>query len=370
MSSAAHSHLLADVEQIMADKGAAVEFYESAGEFPREQFELLLKAGLVDLIVRSTDDEPRVHMFVDAIATIARHWLSLAESVHLQALNTRTVNVFAPPDLSSRLLPDMVEGRIIVSNCVSEEQAGSDIAGIALSARRVDENYVLTGRKTWVGLGSLADYLIVYARTSAAGIGGITCFLVDSTTPGLRIGAPIAKPCAGALPSVDIDFDSVSVPATSMLGRLNRGARVADTMLVQGRIGIAAAAVGLAEGLLATALEYAKTRVQFDRPIIRHQGIGFPLADMATQIEAARQLLYRACSEAETEGPKAPLLAAQAKLFATDTAMGVASEAVEILGAAAYRPDCSVERRMREAKLLQIIQGTNNIQRLNIAGRL
>ncbi|HEX2314165.1 MAG TPA: acyl-CoA dehydrogenase family protein [Thermomonospora sp.] len=353
---------LAEVEAIMAQVAAHED-----GEFPREIFTRLMATGLARLVLA---DEPDLRKFCTAVERIAYDWLALAESVHLQTLAACTVARFASGEVRAEYLDDLADGRAIGANCVSEEQAGSDMGAIALAAVRDGDVYRLTGRKTWVGHAPVANLLNVYARTSDAGLGGITCFLVDASAPGVRVAPPARKHAAAALPTADVTFEDVVVPATRVLGRRDRGARVAEELFTQGRIGLAACAVGLGQAAVDRAVAYARRRVQFGAPVIRNQGVSFLLADMATRVQAARQLLYRACAEVAGGGADALLLSAQAKLFATEAAMRVTTDAVQVLGSAAYLPGEPVERWMREAKLLQIIQGTNQIQRQAIAARL
>lgn len=356
------------LRDLLAGQDATVAEHEAGGRFPADLFTAILGTGLADPVVRRRPGAVRA--FTADIETVAGSWLALAESVHLQTLVALTVARHAGPATRAALLPGLIDGTLIGANCVSEEAAGSDMAAIALRADRDGDGFRLHGHKTWAGHAPVAGVLIVYARTSAAGLGGLTCFAVDAAAPGITVGPPLAKHSAAALPSADIAFDDVAVPAERVLGRVNRGARVADDMFTQGRIGLAACATGLAATALARATGYAKTRIQFGVPIIRHQAVGHLLADLSTQVTAARLLLHRAADEIDAGGPHADLLAAQAKLFATDTAMRVTTDAVQVLGAAAYRPGEAAERWLREAKLLQIIQGTNQIQRNAIAARL
>ena len=341
---------------------------EQAGRFPAELFAAVMATGLAEPVVERAPGA--VREFCDNVAAVAETWLALGESVHLQTLVALTVARHATPELRDRLVPALTAGRVLGANCISEPAAGSDMSAIALRAERTGAGFTLTGTKTWAGHAPLAGVLVVYARTSDAGLGGLTCFAVDPATAGVTVAPAARKRSAAALPSADVHFDGAYVPADRVLGRVNRGARVADDMFTQGRVGLAACAVGLSEAAVRRATEYAKSRIQFGVPIIRHQAVGHLLADMATQLAAARQLLARACDEIDAGGAQADLLSAQAKLFATDTAMRVTTDAVQILGASAYLPGESAERWMREAKLLQIIQGTNQIQRNAIAARL
>ncbi|WP_051026879.1 acyl-CoA dehydrogenase family protein [Nocardia higoensis] len=353
---------------LLAEHAGTVTADEQAGRFPAELFTGIMTTGVAAPVVEGGPGA--VREFCANIAVIAENWLALAESVHLQTLVALTVARHARAALRDELVPALAEGRILGANCVSEPAAGSDMSAIELRADRTDAGFTLHGTKTWAGHAPIAGLLVVYARTSAAGLGGLTCLAVDPATPGVTVAPAARKHSAAALPSADVHFDGAHVPADRVLGRVHRGARVADDMFTQGRVGLAACAVGLSEAAVRRATAYAKSRIQFGVPIIRHQAVAHLLADMTTQLAAARQLLARACDEIDAGGPNADLLAAQAKLFATDTAMRVTTDAVQILGASAYLPGESAERWMREAKLLQIIQGTNQIQRNAIAARL
>mgnify|MGYP003709472495 CR=1 FL=1 len=350
-------------------RSECIEAAEQAGEHPTGTFRELLGHGIADLMT-GTRGSDSARLFCDAISTIARTWLALAESIHLQSLVAATVAAGAGPAVRPDIVADLRSGRKIGANCVSEPAAGSDMGAIALRAERNDAGYVLNGKKTWVGHAPIADLLVVYARTRGTGLAGITSFLVDADAPGVEIGPALNKHAAAALPASDIRFRNVVVPTERMLSRPDRGARLAEVMLGQGRLGLAAAAVGLADAATADAVRYAKARVQFGVPVIRHQGVGFQLADMSTQVDAARALVRSAADEHAAGTRTAPQAAAKAKLFATDTAVAVTDSAVQVFGAEAYRPGIAAERYLREAKLLQILQGTNHIQRLVIAERL
>ncbi|MFC9873347.1 acyl-CoA dehydrogenase family protein [Nocardia salmonicida] len=362
---------LASLESATADIATLAADHEARGTFPVELFGAVMGSGIARLVVAPPESvRAPIALFCRGIEIVSARWLALSESVHLQTLVAATVAAHANSAVREAVLPGLLSGELVGANCVSESLAGSDMSAIAVTARRDGENFRLSGTKTWVGHGPLADVFIVYARTSGTGLGGISCFLVDRATPGLEVAPALTKTSAAALPTADVTFDDAVVSGDRLLGRLHRGALVAETMFTQGRVGLAACAVGLADAAVERATAYAKARVQFGVPIIRHQGVSFLLADMATSAAAARALLDRACAELDQSGPDAALLAAQAKLFATESAMRITADAVQILGAAAYRPEESAERWMREAKLLQIIQGTNQIQRQAIAARL
>jgi alkylation response protein AidB-like acyl-CoA dehydrogenase len=363
--------MLRDVDRLIADEAAAiVDTSERRETFPAALVQKLCSVGLPRLILAPTTHSDPTTVFCTAIERLATCWLALAESVHLQTLATCGLALCGTDQLKARFLEDMLSGRVIGANCLSEPSAGSDLSLIALTAELRGQSYVLNGVKSWVGHAGAAGLLNVYARTGGAGVGGLTCFLVDADSPGVQVQQREEKMGVRALPTAKIIFQNVEVPQSRMLGRLNRGLIVAQSFFVQGRLGIAACAIGLARAALIRAVGYAKTRVQFGTQIMNFQGISFLLADMSVEIEAARQLLHRACREKDARGRQVEMLAAQAKLFATDTAMKVTTNAVQVLGAYGYTSAEPVERWMREAKLLQIIEGTNQIQRAAIAARL
>lgn len=337
----------------------------------RTALKQLLTTGVIDTIVEPPAGTTHTsRRFCDAIAAIAEVSVELAESVQIQAFTANTIRIHARPELWAELSAGIRTGSTLVASCVSEDHSGSDMSAIALSAVRDGDGFRLSGHKAWAAHAPFASELIVYARTSAAGLGGITAFLVPADSPGVRAGAALPSVAGLAVPTSDITFDDVRVPAQRVLGRVDRGARVANVLITQGRLGVAACALGLGTAAYDEALRYARSHVRFGRPILEHQGIGFELADMATQIAAARALLYAACDSFDEDPDAAVTACAQAKLFTTDVTLRVASSALQTLGAVAYRPDMAAERRFRQAKLLQVLQGTNEIQRVTIMNRL
>ncbi|MET0135380.1 MAG: acyl-CoA dehydrogenase family protein [Kibdelosporangium sp.] len=362
--------ILDEIDAI-ADKAAAVaDDGERRSEFPAALVRQVCALGLPDLVLDETGHKNPTTLFCVAIERLATAWVALAESVHLQTLATSGVAGHGDRGLRDRYLRDMLCGKVLAGNCLSEPAAGSDLSLIETTAVPDGGNYVLNGVKSWVGHATVAGVLNVYARTSPAGLGGITCFLVDAGADGVHVRPPEDKIGVRSLPTAKIVFEDVVVPRSRVVGRLNRGMIVARSFFVQGRLGIAACAVGLAQAALTRAVAYARTRSQFGTEVINFQGVSFPLADMSVHIEAARQLLHRACRERDTAGRRVEMLAAQAKLFATETAMKVTTNAVQVLGAYGCTSAEPVERWMREAKLLQIIEGTNQIQRVAIAAQL
>jgi alkylation response protein AidB-like acyl-CoA dehydrogenase len=357
-------------ELIESEIAPIVDQSERNETFPVALVRKICSLGLPQLILAPAEHAEPTVLFCMAIERLATCWVGLAESVHLQTLATCGLARCGTDQLKEQFLDDMLNGAIIGSNCLSEPSAGSDLALIETSAKEQGEIYVIDGVKSWVGHAGVSGLLNVYARTGGAGLGGLTCFLVDADSPGVLVQPREEKVGARALPTATIVFKNVEVPRSRILGRLNRGIIVGQSFFTQGRLGVAACAVGLAQAALTRAVKYAKTRVQFGAKIMSFQGISFLLADMVVEVEAARQLLYRACREQDARGGQTEMLAAQAKLFATEAAMKATTNAMQVLGAYGYTSAEPLERWMLEAKLLQIIQGTNQIQRVAIASRL
>lgn len=350
--------------------------YEEDARFPDEVLRFLGKSGASRLAypsaIRATDGaadpHPSAMHFYESIEVLSTGWTAVAESLHLQALATHGLAHHGGEELHAELLEDMLSFQKIGSNCFSEPEAGSDLSSLTTQAVDRGDHFVLNGTKSWVGHAPVADLLNVYCRTGGQGIAGISCLLVDAKTPGITIGTPEPKMGVKSLPTAHVRFVDVKVPANRLLGRKNRGMLIAAEVFQKGRLGLAACANGLAEAALNKAVSYAKERAQFNRKIIEFQGISFMLADMSTKLAASKALTRHAVGETGT--PRAPLLASQAKLFATDMAMRVTTDAVQVLGAYGYTRANPVERFMREAKLLQIIEGTNQIHRATIASHL
>jgi len=263
----------------------------------------------------------------------------------------------------------MVGGELLGAYCLSEPQGGSDAASLTTRAEVDGDDYVINGTKAWITHAGVADFYDVFCRTGGPGAEGISCLLADAATPGI---APQARERTMGLrssPVAQIAFDGARVPADRLLGEEGTGFRIAMSALDSGRLGIAACAVGLAQAALDYATGYAREREQFGRRIVEFQGLGFMLADMATKVSAARALTLHA-ARLRDHGQPYSIEAAKAKLFATDVAMEVTTDAVQVLGGYGYVADHPVERYMREAKVLQIVEGTNQIQRMVISRAL
>jgi len=260
----------------------------------------------------------------------------------------------------------LAEGSALGAYALSEPGAGSDVASMKMSAKLDGDEYVLNGNKVWITNGEVADIYVVFAKTDPeAGHRGISAFIVEKGTEGFSFGKKEEKLGIRSSPTTELIFENCRIPKENLLGEEGEGFKIAMTTLDGGRSGIAAQAVGIAQGALDAAVAYAKEREQFGRPIAHQQGISFKLADMATETEAARLLTYQA-AWLESEGLPYSEASAMAKLFAGDTAMKVTVEAVQVFGGYGYTKDYPVERYMRDAKITQIYEGTNEIQRLVI----
>jgi alkylation response protein AidB-like acyl-CoA dehydrogenase len=345
--------------------------YEERGEFPREIVRTLGRAGLLGLPypqVYGGADQP-YEVYLQVIEELARHWLTVAEAVSVHTLACYPVYAHGSEAQREKYLPDMLAGERLGAYCLSEPQGGSDPAALTTRAVLDGNDYVVTGTKAWITHAGQADFYNIFCRTGGPGGAGISCLLADADTPGIVVQAPEKTMGLRSSPVAQIAFDDVRVPAEHLIGAEGDGLRIALSALDGGRLGIAACAVGLGQAALEYATGYAKEREQFGQAIIDYQGIGFMLADMATQIAAARALTLHAARLRDLHRPHGTE-AAEAKLFATDAVMKITTDAVQVLGGYGYVSDHPVERYMREAKVLQIVEGTNQIQRLVISRAL
>jgi acyl-CoA dehydrogenase len=308
--------------------------------------------------------------WVLACEEIAAADMGMAVSLSVHVLSQLCILSAGSDEQRDRLLPPMMAGRQLGAFALTEPQAGSDASAIALRAERAGDDYLLTGTKVWITNGADADVVIVFATVDRSrGREGITAFAVERETPGFRVGAHERKMGIRDSASVELVFDAARVPAANRLGEEGEGLRVALASLGAGRIGIAAACVGLARAALEHAARYATQRTQFGRPIADQEMIQAMLADAATSVEAARLLTWRA-ARLRDAGKPINGASSMAKLFASDTAMRVATDAVQVYGGAGYSRENPVERFMRDAKGAQIYEGSNQIQRLIIAQQL
>jgi len=349
--------------------------YEHDKRFPREVFRTLGRAGLLGLAYPETyggGGQP-YEVYLQVLEELAAAWLSVGIGVSVHTLACHPVANYGTQAQRERWLPDMLGGQLLGAYCLSEPGSGSDAA--ALSTRAVLDgdpesgDWVVDGTKAWITHGGVADFYNLLVRTSGEGPRGVSCLLADADTPGLSAAPPERKMGAGASTTAQIRLEGARVPADRLVGAQGQGFEIAMSALDSGRLGIAACAVGLAQAALDAAVEYAKGRQQFGRPIAEHQGLSFMLADMASAVTSARAT-YVAAARLRDAGLPFATDAAIAKLVATDNAMKVTTDAVQVFGGYGYVEDYPVERYMREAKVLQIVEGTNQIQRVVIGRAL
>jgi alkylation response protein AidB-like acyl-CoA dehydrogenase len=306
-----------------------------------------------------------------AVEEIARADASCALILMLQELGTLPIARFGSDELKQRFLPRCATGELLPAFALSEAEAGSNAAAMRTTAVRDGDDWVINGTKNWISNAGVADFYIVFAITDRES-SRATAFVVEADTPGFSIGGYEHKLGIKGSPTGSPVLEDVRVPSENVVGEVGRGMRVALGTLERTRLGAAAQAVGIAQGATDTAVAYARERIAFGKPIMDLQGIQFKLADMQTGTSAARALLYEACRLADQDPPPPDLGAhtSMAKLFASDNAMRVTVEAVQVLGGSGYVNDFPVERMMRDAKITQIYEGTNEIQRIVIARHL
>ncbi|MEV5432488.1 acyl-CoA dehydrogenase family protein [Streptomyces sp. NPDC052701] len=361
--------LVRDIAQREIAPKAAEE--EDAGRFPREVFTLLSESGLLGLPYDSEHgggDQP-YEVYLQVLEELAAARLTVGLGVSVHTLASYALAAHGTKEQQAEHLPAMLGGGLLGAYCLSEPSSGSDAASLRTRAVREGRDWVITGTKAWITHGGVADFYTVMARTGEEGPRGITAFLVPGDAPGVSAAAPEKKMGMKGSPTAQVHFDGVRVGDDRRIGEPGQGFTIALSALDSGRLGIAACAIGLAQAALDEALRYATERRQFGRTIADFQGLRFMLADMATQIEAGRAL-YLAAARLRDAGRPFARQAAMAKLHCTDTAMKVTTDAVQILGGYGYTADFPVERYMREAKVLQIVEGTNQIQRMVIARHL
>ena len=363
--------LLGLVREIAAKELAPRSAEAEASEtFPRDVFRLLGQAGLLSL------PYPEEHgggaqpyeVYLQVLEEIGAVWSSVGVGVSVHALSCFGLAHHGTDEQRERWLPDMLGGDLLGAYCLSEAHAGSDPAAMRTTARLDGDAYVINGAKAWTTHGGHADFYKVMARTSDDR-NGISCFLVPADAEGLSADPPERKMGLTGSATATMRFDGVRVPVERRLGAEGDGLKIALAGLDSGRLGIAAVATGLAQGALDAAVAYARERETFGSRIIDHQGLGFLLADMEAAVQTARATTLHA-ARLRDAGLPFSREASVAKLVATDNAMKVTTDAVQVLGGYGYTRDFPVERFMREAKVMQIFEGTNQIQRMVIARSL
>ncbi|HEY0936884.1 MAG TPA: acyl-CoA dehydrogenase family protein [Trebonia sp.] len=345
-----------------------VDEAERAHEFPRPVFTTLGRAGLLGLPYPEEyggGGQP-YEVYLQVVEEIASAWAAVGVGVSVHALSCFGLFHAGSGEQKQQWLPDMLGGELLGAYCLSEAHAGSDPAAMRTRAVRDGDDYLISGAKAWTTHGGVADFYKVMARTGGDGGRGISCFLVPADAPGLSADVPEDKMGLMSSVTATMRFDGVRVPAGRRLGEEGQGLPIALAGLDSGRLGIAAVATGVAQGALDVAVRYAKERESFGKPVIEHQGLAFLLADMAAAVESARAT-YLHAARLRDAGRPFSRQASIAKLVATDNAMKVTTDAVQVLGGAGYTRDFPVERYMRETKVMQIFEGTNQIQRMVIS---
>lgn len=366
------AHALIDLTRDIADKvlDPIVDKHEKDETYPDGVFPTLGEAGLLSLPYPEEwggGGQP-YEVYLQVLEELAARWASVAIAVSVHSLSCHPLMTFGTDEQRQRWLPEMLSGNVVGAYSLSEPQAGSDAAALACKAVPSDDGYRITGSKAWITHGGLADFYTLFAR-SGEGSQGISCFLVPKGIEGLSFGRPEEKMGLHAVPTTSAHYDGVFLPTERRIGAEGQGLPIAFSALDAGRLGVAAVAVGLAQSALDQAVAYAQERTTFGRKIIDHQGLGFLLADMAAAVDSARATYLDAARRRDAGLPYSRN-ASVAKLVATDAAMKVTTDAVQVLGGAGYTRDYRVERFMREAKIMQIFEGTNQIQRLVISRSL
>jgi alkylation response protein AidB-like acyl-CoA dehydrogenase len=353
-----------------------VDAAERDGTFPREEFRVLGRAGLLALPYpeRFGGGGQPYQTYLQVVEELSRAWLAVGLGVSVHTLTCFALATAGTPEQQQRWLPGMLGGEQLGAYCLSEPASGSDAAAMRTTAEPDGDAYVVNGVKAWISHAGQADFYTVFARTSGDHEGpdrakGISCLHVPAGAPGVSAAAAEHKMGMRASVTAQMIFEDARVPASQRIADEGEGFALALAALDAGRLGIAACATGVAQAALDAATAWAVQRRQFGRPIGDFQGLSFLLADMATAVEAARALYLSAARRKDAGLPYRPQ-AAMAKLFASDTAMRVTTDAVQVLGGYGYVEDFPVERLMREAKVLQIVEGTNQIQRLVIGRSL
>jgi alkylation response protein AidB-like acyl-CoA dehydrogenase len=360
---------LLDLVRDFADRELApiVDDYERREAYPDGLFAKMGKAGLLGLPYSEEyggGDQP-YEVYLQVLEELASRWAAVAVATSVHVMACYPLVTFGSAAQKQRWLPGALEGEIIGGYSLSEPQAGSDAAALSTRAEGFGDGYRITGTKAWITHGGKADFYTLFARTSA-GPKGVSAFFAPGEAEGLTFGRPEEKMGLHAIPTTSAFWDGAVLDSDRLIGQEGQGLPIAFSALDSGRLGIAAVATGLAQAALDVAVEYAQERSAFGKRIFDHEGLGFLIADMAASVDSARAT-YLDAARRRDRGRPYSRQASVAKLIATDAAMKVTTDAVQVLGGYGYTRDFPVERYMREAKIMQIFEGTNQIQRLVIS---
>ena len=369
-----HEALVEAVRDLVRDRIAPrAGDIDETGEFPWDVYDALKSSGFHAIHI----PEQYGGQGGDALAAclvieeVARACASSSLIPAVNKLGTMPLMIAADEDMLQRYLPKVASGEAMFSYALSEREAGSDAASMTTRAVEHDGGWVLNGQKSWISNAGVSHFYTVMAVTEpGAGSHGISAFVVHADDPGFALGAPERKLGIHGSPTREILFDNCWIPADRLVGERGSGFQTAMATLDHTRITIGAQAIGIAQGALDVAIGYAKDRIQFGKPIASFQAMQFMIADMAMDVAAARQLVYAAAAKSERGDADLSFFGAAAKCFASDVAMKVTTDAVQVLGGAGYTRDWPVERYMRDAKITQIYEGTNQVQRIVMAKAL
>lgn len=364
--------ILEVVRQLVKDKvePRAAEI-DASGEFPADIQALFAQNDLLGIPfpVEYGGLGGTFATYVKVVEEVSKACASSALIIAVQELGALPILIGGNDEQMRKYIPKLASGEWIAAYALTEAGSGSDAAGsMRMTARKDGAEYVLDGNKIWITQGSVADVVSVFAVTDAQrGAGGISAFVVEKGTPGFTVGKLEKKMGIRGSPTVELVFENCRIPAENLIGPEGDGFKIAMQVLDKSRPGIAAQALGIATGALEYATNYLKERVAFGKPLAQQQGLQFMLADMKTEVEAARLLLYEAARKCDEGAPDITTWAAMAKLKCGDVAMSVTTDAVQLLGGFGYSTEYPVERMMRDAKITQIYEGTQQIQRIVIA---
>jgi alkylation response protein AidB-like acyl-CoA dehydrogenase len=342
---------------------------DKEGVFPSDIYELFKEMGLMGICIPEEygGGGQSVLLFCMVLEEIAKVCANSANILSQQDLSAQPILIAGNEVQKNKYLPKLASGEFLAAFGLTEPMAGSDQGGIKTVAIEQNDSYILNGSKCFITWGNIADIITVFAMTDKSlGIKGISAFIVEKDTPGLIVGKLEEKMGMKGSPTAELFFEDCRVPKENLLGNINEGFKIAMKSLNHGRAVVGAMAIGIAQGAMDYAISYANERTQFGSPIINFQGLQFMIADRLTEIEAARELVYRAAFECDINGREIIKLGAMAKMFATDVAMKTTVDAVQIMGGYGYMKDHPLERMMRDVKVTQIVEGTNQIQKIVI----
>lgn len=340
-------------------------------KMPEEVIEMMKEMGLMGLIIPEEYGGAGMDLRAYTLVTEELCKEVPAASVYMSALSCKPIIYSGSEEQKNDYLPRIAAGEIFVAFALTEPGAGSDAGALQAKAVKDGDDYILNGRKTFISLAPVADYTIVYAKTNPeAGAKGISAFIVDMKLPGVSVGKPELKMGQKGTPVSDVILEDVRIPASCMIGEENMGFINAMKTLSHGRTGVAAMALGMAEKALELAITYSKERVQFGKPLCKHQAIAFMLADMKTKVEAMRELVYHAAYEVDMQSKEANLYASMAKYFACENAIKVVSDALQIFGGYGYSREYQIEQIYRDIRVNSIYEGTSQVQQMVISGTI